>query len=133
MYTVNGIDLSSGEFELLEKLVAVSDDPEAVRATLQHELEADPRLLPCAQELVTTRLIEGVKAPGYVYVQDVNRSGIDFVHDYYAMEKAKSDKEKLNKRHDYKVALYGAISGGVLGLFSGALGGYLAQWIASLF
>lgn len=41
------------------------------------------------------------------------------------ISKAEADKRQ-QQRHDYKVAAFGAVAGGVLGLFSGGLAGWLA-------
>lgn len=40
------------------------------------------------------------------------------------ISKAEAEKRQ-QQRHDYKVAAFGAVAGGVLGLFSGGLGGWL--------
>lgn len=41
------------------------------------------------------------------------------------ISKAEAEKRQ-QQRHDYKVAAFGAVAGGVLGLFSGGLAGWLA-------
>ena len=41
------------------------------------------------------------------------------------ISKAEAEKRQ-QQRHDYKVAAFGAVAGGVLGLFSGGMAGWLA-------
>lgn len=45
------------------------------------------------------------------------------------ISKAEAEKRQ-QQRHDYKVAAFGAVAGGVLGLFSGGLAGWLAAAIS---
>lgn len=134
MYSVNGVDLQSSEFEFLKKLVNVYTNGESVLEFAKDESEKNPLVIDLVRDLINAALLRGlVTTYGVIVILEMKQAGIDFVHDYYALKEQEEAELKQNRRHDYKVASYGAVAGGVLGLFSGAFGGSVIDAISALF
>ncbi|MBS6941480.1 MAG: hypothetical protein KH142_08450 [Slackia piriformis] len=53
--------------------------------------------------------------------------------DYAAVRDAEESAKKAQWAHDWKVAAFGAVSGGILGLVSGAFSSQLVSLLQSLF
>lgn len=134
MHSVNGIDLNGSEYETLLALVEAErsgSDPCGVAEASLHPdggLFFDKRAAEVYRGLLRRGLIDADPAMGGVVFYGVTQAGIDFVDDYAAEESAK----KAQWAHDWKVAAFGAVSGGILGLVSGALSSELVAFLKSL-
>ena len=132
MYAINGIDLQSSEYDELE----ANDRGEDVDALASRRLRPDGSLDDMAFEvyagLESAGLVAGFATfSGFVF-SGLTQKGIDFIRDYEKSIEDERTRTREQRIHDYKVASYGAIAGGILGLFSGALGSWLLDGLRSL-
>ncbi|MBR3690580.1 MAG: hypothetical protein IKL97_05730 [Eggerthellaceae bacterium] len=122
MYTVNLIDLQSSEFEELELLVDAERRGEDVCALARQRIfphgkehDCDARKAEIYRGLQSVGLIVGVKYDGGFIFRHLTQKGLDFIDDYRASEKAEVKRTKDQRRHDYKIAAFGWIGGGIMG------------------
>ncbi len=138
MHSVNGIDLNGSEYETLLALVEAErsgTDPRSVADASLHPdggLFFDKRAAEVYRGLLRRGLIDADPAMGGVVFYGVTQAGIDFVDDYAAVQAAEESAKKAQWAHDWKVAAFGAVSGGILGLVSGALSSELVAFLKSL-
>ncbi|WP_101723096.1 hypothetical protein [Eggerthella timonensis] len=138
MYTVNMIDLQSSEYDELALLVEAEEHGDNVKELATNRLQPngagfDDRRSEVYRGLDSVGLITGFSVDdGFVFFE-LTQKGIDFIRDYEASVAAEKKRSDDQRRHDYKVASYGAVAGGILGLFSGALGSWLLSWLSYFF
>lgn len=133
MYCVNGIDLSTREYELLEELVDAYDSGEKVAEKAKIHL-AIKGVCQTYASLRNKGMVSGMVfgLRGLVTSFDfdrLNQTGIDFVHDYRIQQNQSEEEQRKQRRHDYKIAAFGVIGG----LFSGALGSWLFSKLGELY
>ena len=137
MYSINMIDLQSSEDDELKLLVEAEERNEDVEAMAMKRLrpdgrEFDMRACEIYRGLKSYGLVAGMNAENGFFFFELNQKGIDFIHDYDKSVEDERMRTREQRRHDYKVASYGAIAGGLLGLFSGALGSWLVRTISAM-
>ncbi len=71
--------------------------------------------------MLEVRRVDG----GLYHFGELTTEGRCYLADRAAAEAEAARKLRESRRHDYKVASYGAIAGGIFGLFSGAFAGWL--------
>lgn len=138
MYTVNGIDLQSSEFNELKLLVESEkkgDDPKdtATRRLKPDGNVFDDRICEIYKGLHDVGLVSGFSVHSGFLFSSLTQKGIDFIEDYETSVSEEKRRSEAQRKHDYKVASYGAVAGGLLGLFSGALGSWLLGWLSYFF
>lgn len=135
MYKSNGIELSSNEFTELLLLVNARASGKDVCEFAESRLKApdntgfySTRLHAyktlCEKGLLYGDYDELIRRGQYVFLP--SEAGIDFVCDVALREKSEEELRKSSRSHDYKVAAFGIIGG----LFSGALGSWLFEWLS---
>lgn len=123
MYQVNGVDLTSGQYDELRALVRVHDAGGDVKAEASRRLGLSPtRLFPeeVANEnfmaLAEKRLVARLETPSVeltgsqFFFGGLTAAGIDFVHDYEATRKAERKDARARSRHDFLVEFSGGYS-----------------------
>lgn len=80
----------------------------------------DRRAMEVYRGLLDVGLIDATLVWGGLLFHGITQRGLDFVDDYAASQKAEEDAKKAQWAHDWKVAAFGAVAGGMLGLVSGA-------------
>ncbi len=124
MYTINGIDLQSSEYDELKLLVEAHDRGEDVEALASQRLRPEGSLDDGAFEvyvgLESVGLVSGCGLLGGFDFSGLTQRGIDFIHDYEKSVEGERKKAREQRIHDYKVALFsfggGAVSGGAITL-----------------
>lgn len=121
VYEINGICLQGSEYGLLKQLVDRYDGGDEWSGVLERfdSDYADGRIDDAFQGLLDKGLIDGDVTPARIMVNGFSQKGLDFVHDYEARETESLLLRKEQYRHDFRVALVGAVTGGLLGLIGG--------------
>lgn len=131
MYDVDGISLTGSEYRKLALLVECKRAGGDVKACASEANASED--LDAAQNneilrgLMDAGLILGVRASRGVVFRGITQAGFDFVDDFEAMSSQKRERTKEQRAHDWRVSAFGTITGGVLGLFGGALSGWLVS------
>ncbi len=113
------VDISDADFKELERIV----DSENGTGTWAIAETADDRCR--MRSLAQLGFVELVEIPLADTRCRSTLAGRDFVAEVRSgIERANAEKRD-QRRHDFKVAAFGAVTGGVLGLFSGCLGSWL--------
>lgn len=136
MHEMNSITLSGSEYKLLKRIVDCYDkngDPSFLSSIRFDDSYANGCIDQAFFELYGKNLIDGTLTPTGIKLKELPQSGLDFVHDYEQKKLDDAKRTKQQRRHDYKVASYGAIAGGILGLFGGAFSAQLLGWVTTLF
>ena len=119
MYSINGVDLSSTDYEKLRDLVEMKDNGKDYISFANEELHSikdwnDPCY--CSYEsLIKNELAIGFISLGGIRFDDLTPKGNDFIHDYQVIQDKEKKMDIADKRHDYKVAAFSAGLGFVLG------------------
>lgn len=137
MYKVGGIELTGTEYGLLEALVNERDASGDCRPLARRLLKLDRNLGLFSDKdesrvfiaLMAKGLVTGKESSGFFFFGDLTYLGIDFVREHRAAVQEAARKTRSDRLHDYSVQTWGAVSGGVVGLFTGAIGGWLFQLI----
>ena len=136
MYEVNGIDLTSGQYEELRALVTAHDAGRDVKKEASKRLGlsiyspfpeeiANENFMALADKgLVSRAVTPGFEPSGVLFsFGGLTAAGIDFVHDYEAAEKSARRDRRRSSRHDFLVEF----SGGIIGLVGVVLGYVLGK------
>lgn len=139
MYSVNMIDLQSSEYNELKLLVETEragKDPVQLANSRLHptgeKYAFDRRMCEIYSGLASVKLISGFNVDNGFLFHEINQRGFDFIDDYAASEKAETKRTKEQRAHDYKVALFGIVSGGLLGFLGGLLSGPILTLVEQL-
>lgn len=111
MYEVNGIDLSSAEFEFLKGLT----ETEAGKL-----FEEDGEVEIC-KSLDSKGLTNGARLLGAYLFEGFTEAGKSFVPDWEAKQKSARRDKVSDRRHDWLVAIVGTAFGYALGVLSSYL------------
>lgn len=131
MYRVNGVELTSGQYQELKALVSVRDAGGDVRGAARGRLFPDFESNPIFPDETASEVYIGLDALGLVkgrseyglyWFERLTAAGIDFVHDYELEKKAAKEARRSEHRHDYFVAGLSALIGGALGIVGTLLG-----------
>lgn len=139
MHSVNGIDLQGSEYRTLRSLVEAErsgTDPQTIAdAALRPngEMACDKYAAETYRGLYDAGLIDATPVWNGILFHGLTQKGFDFVDDYVAAQDAEESARKSQWAHDWKVAAFGAVSGGMLGLVSGAFSSQLVSLLQSLF
>lgn len=113
------VNISDADFKELERIV----DSEDGTGTWAIAETADDRCR--MRSLAQLGFVELVEIPLADTRCRSTLAGRDFVSEVRdSIERADAEKRD-QRRHDFRVAAFGAVTGGVLGLFSGCLGSWL--------
>lgn len=136
MYAMNGITLQGSEYEELKLLVDAERNGGDVARLAESRLrqkgddeDFDDRRCEIYRGLKSAGLISGVNADGGFLFVCLNQKGIDFIDDYAQSEDESRKRTKEQRAHDYKVAAFGAVTGGILGMVGGVLSSQIASAI----
>ena len=138
MHSVNGIDLQGSEYAALLALVEAERsgaDAQAVAATALHRDGGpfDGRAVETYRGLFDAGLIDATPVWGGILFHGITQKGVDFVDDYAALRDAEESARRAQWAHDWRIAAFGVISGGLLGLVGGAFSSQLVSLLRSLF
>jgi hypothetical protein len=126
----------SSEYEELKRLVDVERRGDDLGSFVSERLspggEFDGRKCEIYGELFRAGLIEGVEIDGGFCFFGLTQKGVDCVDDREAGNREEEERAKTQRRHDYLVASYGALAGGVLGFLGGALGSRLLEFFSDI-
>lgn len=132
MYSVNGVDLQSSEFEELKLLVSAERENEGSGLVAENHLHPtgekysfSEKYIEVYEGLHEVGLIKGYKVDCGFLFGGVTQKGFDFVDDYATVVALDVEEKKKQRLHDYKIAAFG-IAGGLL---SGALGSWMIDTI----
>ena len=126
MYKANGIELTGGEYEELRALVESKDRAGLAESHLRPDGGPfDSDAVQLYRSLLRKKLIVGSSFMGGFDFRGVTIWGDHWVADYDEQARREARERRERRNHDFLVALFGAVSGGLLGLFSGALASLL--------
>ena len=111
MYEVNGIDLSSAEFEFLKGLGGVEGG-----ATFEEDGEIE-----LFRSLAAKGMLNGISLFGAYQFEGLTETGKSFVPDWEAKQKSARRDKMSDRRHDWLVAIVGTAFGYALGVLSSYL------------
>lgn len=140
MYEVNGRSLSESEYKELCKLVDAESKGEDVKALASESLHPNGDDMSPNRESVATYcalrragLVSGMPCDNDFVFIELSHAGRDFVRDYRSKAAAEDKSRKSQWRHDVRVAAFGSITGGVLGLVGGCFSSQFVEWLSGLF
>lgn len=117
MYKVNGIDLSTTEYETLQMLVKAGPSPESVRKAAVKDLATDP--IPLFMDHQKSLVYFALRDHGLIECQDsygmahavtLTLQGIDFIRDYDRSIRDARRLRWMHLGHDLFIALVGFAS-----------------------
>lgn len=136
MYQVNGVDLTSGQYDVLRALVDAHDAGRDVKkeaskmlglslySPFPEEIASENFSALADRGLVSRAVTPGVEtSDALFFFGGLTAAGIDFVHDYEAKERSERRERRRRSRHDFIVEF----SGGILGLVGVVLGYLLGR------
>lgn len=135
MYEINGESLTSSEYKLLKSFVDRYDRGESWDGyqSIYDSDYADGSVREAFFSLQKRGFIKGeIYGDGKIRVTGFPQKGLDFIHDYDKHEDDLAEQKRDNRKHDYKVALVGALSGAVFGFFSGLFSDQILAAISSV-
>lgn len=137
MHSVDGIDLQGSEYRELVALVEAERSGKGAKALADASLRPDGETfdrmaMEVYRGLLDVGLIDATSVWGGLLFHGITQRGLDFVDDYAASQEAEEAAKKAQWAHDWKVAAFGAVSGGILGLVSGAFSSQLVSLLQSL-
>lgn len=136
MFQANGVVLNGAEHDELRSLVE-SEDPDALAFEHLHptgeKFVFSEDHVAVYQMLKEKGLVSGASADNGFFFRGLTVAGKSWIRDYDAQVENEERAIKSSRRHDFKVALVGAVAGGLLGLFSGAFSAWLFGSVMDLF
>lgn len=135
MYKVDGIKLQKGEYDLLRKLVDDYDSDVSMSPFLEryNGSYADGRIDEAFKGLLKKKMVDGYITDERIRLKRITQKGLDFIHDFDAKKLEEETTRKIQFRHDYKVALFGIVAGGLLGFIGGLFSSDIKAAFFSIF
>lgn len=124
MYEVNGIELSSSEYNelvMLSEAAERGDNPDEIANARLLDKETNAFNASTVQTYLSLHgrgLVSGHRIYGGFVCAGVTQRGLDFVSDYVKRMIEDEARAKSDRRHDYLVALFGSAIGFVLGVIA---------------
>lgn len=119
MHDVNGLSLSTAEYVVLQAIA----DRQPASAGVSFEDYSD-----IADRLAAAGLVRRRSRPDSAE-DEATALGLSFVDDLRKSARMAEEAEASRRRHDRRMVLLSTVSGGIMGLFSGALASWLIQLI----
>lgn len=124
MYEVNGIELSSSEYNelvMLSEAAERGDNPDEIANARLLDKETNAFNASTVQTYLSLHgrgLVSGHRIYGGFVCAGVTQRGLDFVSDYVKRMIEDEARAKSDRRHDYLVALFGSAIGFALGVIA---------------